>query len=597
MESFLGSIKQFGVGRLAAMLGVGAGVVAVLVALVMFMGKEPNELLYSNLDLKEASQVTQALDQAGIKYQTKGDGSTIMVARDKVASARLMVADKGLVSSGSIGYEIFDGNNALGQTDFVQQLNRQRALQGELERTIKAMQGVNSVRVHLVLPKRQLFEEDAEQPSAAVTIGVGAREPSSEMVRAIQNLVSSSVPNMKAEKVAVIDQHGKTLSAPSDDSLAGKEAEDRRTEAEARIAKTVKDMIEGVLGPGKARVNVTANLDLNRVTTQERKFDPDGQVIRSESTNANDASESKNDDTGGVTSTQNIPGQTPNGFQGLGSKSNSNESVTNYEISNTTQTSMTDPGAIKRLSVAVVVDGTYTTDALIIATGASAKYLGLPSEEAFMGRGVSGCATCDGFFYRDQDVCVVGGGNTAVEEALYLSNIARKVTLVHRRDKFKAEPILVDKVHEKVKAGKIDGLLSPGTYGALMGSLLRKDMTAGVSATGATISVAASGQNWTLTRSAGSYLTDGFKIGDVIRLTAGAFNALNTQKNLLIIALTATVATVRVVNGSAMSVNWADKTLPAIVEAWYPGGEGGKAIDAQTLIGDQPISVAGESAT
>jgi len=100
--------------------------------------------------------------------------------------------------------------------------------------------------------------------------------------------------------------------------------------------------------------------------------------------------------------------------------------------------------------------GTYTCDALILATGASAKYLGLPSEEAFMGKGVSGCATCDGFFYREQDVCVIGGGNTAVEEALYLSNIARKVTLVHRRDKFKAEPILVDKLNEKVAAGKIE---------------------------------------------------------------------------------------------------------------------------------------------
>ena len=99
--------------------------------------------------------------------------------------------------------------------------------------------------------------------------------------------------------------------------------------------------------------------------------------------------------------------------------------------------------------------GTYTCDALIIATGASAKYLGLDSEQHFMGRGVSGCATCDGFFYREQEVCVIGGGNTAVEEALYLSNIASKVTLVHRRDKFKAEPILVDKLNEKVKEGKI----------------------------------------------------------------------------------------------------------------------------------------------
>lgn len=339
------------------MLGIGAGVVAVLVALIMFMGREPNELLYSNLDLKEASDVTQALSQAGIKYETKGDGSTILVPRDKVASARLMVAGKGLVSSGSIGYEIFDGGNALGQTDFVQQLNRQRALQGELERTIKAMQGVNSVRVHLVLPKRQLFEEDAEQPSAAVTIGVGSREPSTDMVHAIQNLVSSAVPNMKAEKVAVIDQHGKTLSAPSDESQAGREAQDRKTEVEQRIAKTVKDMIDGVLGPGKARVNVTAELDLNRVTTQEERFDPDGQVVRSESTNESNSQENKNEDNAGATATANVPGQGNGGFQQLGSRAGANESVTNYEISKSVKTTVQEPGTIKKVAVAVAIDG------------------------------------------------------------------------------------------------------------------------------------------------------------------------------------------------------------------------------------------------
>lgn len=355
MDKFLSAIQRFGVGRLAALIGVVVGAIAVIAAVMMMMSKQPNELLLSNVDPKESAAATQALDAAGIKYETKGDGATIMVPRDKVNAARQLIFTKGLVTSGSVGYEIFDTGNALGQTDFVQQLNRQRALQGELERTIQGWDGVKAARVHLVLPKRQLFEEDAEQPTAAVTISTG-REPSPDMVRAVQNLVAGSVAGMKPDRVNVIDQHGKTLSAGNDESLAGKMAQDAKSEAEARIAKTVKDMIDGVLGPGKARVNVTADLDLNRVTTQERKFDPDGQVIRSESTNANNSSETK-DDQGGVTSTQNIPGQTPDGFQPVGSKTDSNESVTNYEISESTTTTVQEPGKVSKVAVAVAVDG------------------------------------------------------------------------------------------------------------------------------------------------------------------------------------------------------------------------------------------------
>ena len=164
MESFINALQRFGIGRLAAIVGVAAGVAAALFALVFNAGSEPKGLLYSNLDLKEAGSITQALDQAGIKYDLKGDGSTIMVPRDKVASARILLSGKGLPTSGSVGYEIFDQASPLGQTDFIQNLNRQRALEGELARTIRSLQGVSSARVHLVLPKRQLFDDEAESP-------------------------------------------------------------------------------------------------------------------------------------------------------------------------------------------------------------------------------------------------------------------------------------------------------------------------------------------------------------------------------------------------------------------------------------------------
>ena len=358
MSKLLAALQKFGIGRLVALLGIGAGVAAALVAVTMNLG-EPKALLYSNLDLKEAGTITQALDQGGIKYEVKGDGSTIMVARDQVASTRLMLSSKGLPTAGSVGYEIFDNANALGQTDFVQQLNRQRALEGELGRTIQGLDGVTSVRVHLVLPKRQLFEEEAEQPSASVNIHIGGREPTAEQVRAIQNLVAGAVPSLKPDRVTVVDQHAKTLSG-GEQGLAS-EGDSRKSDVEQRIAKQVKTLVEGVVGPGKARVNVTADLQLSQVTVQQETYDPDGQVVRSESTTDENSKQNEPDSNGQVSATSNIPGGAGPNMTNSTSASGRQESTTNYEISHTTRTEVQTPGEVKRLSVAVAVDGATAT--------------------------------------------------------------------------------------------------------------------------------------------------------------------------------------------------------------------------------------------
>jgi len=359
VNSFLAALQRFGIGRLAVLLGVGGGGAAVLIAILMSLTAEPMGLLYSNLDLKEAGTITQALDQGGVKYEVKGDGSTIMVPRDKVASTRLMLAGKGLPTQDSVGYEIFDTQNALGQTDFVQQLNMKRATEGELARTIRSLDGVTFARVHLVLPERQLFQDNTDQPSASVTIGVGARSPSVDQVRAVQNLVAGAVPNLKPERVVVIDQHGKTLSAEGDNEFGGKEAEDQKAAIEESIRERIKNLVEGVVGVGKARVQVSADIDMSQQTTHEEKFDPDGQVVRSEQTNESSSSDNQAaGSTSAASASSNVPGGTVTASTpGSGSDSKGTESTTNYEISKTVTDQVQEPGTIKRLSVAVAVDG------------------------------------------------------------------------------------------------------------------------------------------------------------------------------------------------------------------------------------------------
>ncbi|MBV9511913.1 MAG: flagellar M-ring protein FliF [Caulobacteraceae bacterium] len=372
MNQFVESLQRFGIGRLATIIGVSAGVAAALLALVLHVGGEPESLLYANLDLKEAASITQALGAAGIKYDVKGDGSTIMVPRDKVASTRLMLSSKGLPTSGSVGYEIFDNTNALGQTDFVQNLNRQRALEGELARTIRSLDGVTFARVQLVLPKHQLFDDDdAEQPSASVVIGLAGRDPAPEQVRALQNLVAGAVPNLKPERVTIVDQNARMLGGGDGADMADAEAAEHGAAVEEQIRKRVMELVEGVVGPGKARVQVSADLDMSQVTTQEEKYDPDGQVVRSTQTTEETSKENEAAPSGQTSASANVPGTPGAGTTTgtTGSNSGSTQETTNYEISKTTKTTVQGPGQVKRLSVAVAVDGVTAVDAKGAPTG------------------------------------------------------------------------------------------------------------------------------------------------------------------------------------------------------------------------------------
>ena len=371
MGGFTAALQRFGIGRLTVVLGVAAGVAAVLVAVMLRIGQAPDALLYSNLDLREASEVTTALDGAGIKYSSKGDGSTIFVSRDQVGDARMLVAGKGLVTSGSVGYEIFDNQSVLGQTEFQQNLNEKRALEGELSRTIMSMRGINSARVMIALPRRELFQSDAADPTASIVVGVTGGQLSGAQVQAIRNVVASSVPNLKPEKVTLTDTSNRTLAAGSDsESFSAASAQDAQETTESRLQARIKDIVEGVVGVGGARVQVTADIDHSRSTTQELRYDPDGQVVRSTSTNGTESSDTTPQSDGGATATNNIPGGAAPATSTAGSRDTANTETTNYEISNTTTTTVKEAGEIKRLAVSVAVDGKWTPG----ANGAAPTY-------------------------------------------------------------------------------------------------------------------------------------------------------------------------------------------------------------------------------
>jgi flagellar M-ring protein FliF len=342
-DSFLTQVRQLWGGLAAAQRAVLVAAMALLavgfVALAFWAGTPPYELLYGRLSTEDASRVTERLRGAGVPYRIEDGGRSVLVPADRVYDLRLSLAGEGIPQGGVVGFEIFD-RSGFGMTDFAQKVNYARALEGELTRTIRRLEGVEGARVHLVLPERRLFETESPPASASVVLQLApGRQPTAKQIQGVVYLVSSSVQELAPERVTVVDTGGNLLHRAAGDEtglLAASQLEFKRAyekEAEGRI----REMLERVLGAGAAVVQVAAQFDFDTVEETSEIFDPDAVAVRSEER---------------VTESQEGP-----------SGSSRDAEKVNYEVSRRLTRVQRSPGSLRRLTVAVAVDGTYAEQA------------------------------------------------------------------------------------------------------------------------------------------------------------------------------------------------------------------------------------------
>ena len=321
-------------------------------------------LLYSGLDLADSNKVVQRIESMGVQYEVLGDGNTIKVPQEDVTRIRLAIAGSGTIGNGSLGYEIFDRDTSLGTTSFVQNINLTRALEGELARTISAIESIKSARVHLVLPKRRLFSRDNQEARATIFVKTQSSRPSRGQIIAIQNLVSSAVPDLSSESVSIIDQKGTLLARGTShdtSSLLSATLDEKKINLENRLKGQIENLLEKILGTGKVRAEVTAELDMNSITSNSEIYDPEGGVILSQTTSEITTNDQENADNEDVSVSQNLPDNNNRKEAGIKTQNISNNSseTINYQNSKTLRTQIHEAGTIKKVSVSVIVDGQY----------------------------------------------------------------------------------------------------------------------------------------------------------------------------------------------------------------------------------------------
>lgn len=382
--SLLDALRRFSPGQ---MIGLGVTMIGLLgfFAYLTLRIVEPDyALLYSGLDLEDGAEIVGRLEAMGVPYELRGGGEGILVPSDRVARLRMTMAEEGLPRGGSVGDEIFDQAGALGTTTFLANVNQRRALEGELGRTIAALKDVKAARVHLVMPKRELFRRDQTQPSASVTLRMfGGRRLDPRQVAAIQHLVAAAVPGLQPDRITLVDDRGTLLMKGGETAGQGggaSQADDYRIAYEARLKTVIEQLLERSLGPGRVHAEVSAEIDFDQVTMMEETFDPEGQVVRSTQSIEEETERSERNEDGAVTVGNNLPNA---GVDAGGGGNSNNENITrteetvNYEISRTVRNHTQVGGEVKRLSVAVLVGGRERLD----ADGQPLAYVPLDQQE------------------------------------------------------------------------------------------------------------------------------------------------------------------------------------------------------------------------
>ncbi|MBN8533788.1 MAG: flagellar M-ring protein FliF [Rhizobiales bacterium] len=366
MQGILDIVNRLGPQRLLAMGAVTLALIGFFVFLVMRVSQPPMGVLFSEISMQDANTITRDLDSKGIRYETRADGATILVPKENISKLRMEFAAKGVPIGGSVGYEIFDKGDSFSATSFVQGINQLRALEGELSRTIRSLDRVQSARVHLAIPEKKLFARDAQEPRASIVLKLRGDLDQSQ-IRAIRHLAATAVHGLKPEKVSIVDEAGRLLA-----DGAGAEADplaltaDKQSNFERRLKTQVEEIVASVVGRGRARVQVAAEMDFNRIQQVTDNFDPESRVVRSTQTRTENQQSAEQRD-GQVTIANELP-QAQQQQQNQPApqqreQTARSEEIINYEISKTTRTEVIEGGRVKRLSVAVLVDGIYNPGA------------------------------------------------------------------------------------------------------------------------------------------------------------------------------------------------------------------------------------------